>query len=134
MPSRTNFTEQEVYNDIYGSSPLTKYTLQEVANLEDNDSTHPTHRTFQYILNTNLGLHGTALSEQVALFRTLQNEIALEGPETRYTVQEMLNMAFILDVSLPDAIGETNTGLPGYPAPGGNSSQHEGLLFLMGAA
>lgn len=101
-------------NQLYSGTLSTRLTLQNVVNLQEGN-TPTTQKPFQVILNENLGLAPYALSEQEALWRTLQPDLNLSGSRTRYTVQELLNMAYAQgDVTLPEVI-DGDGGLTGQP-------------------
>jgi hypothetical protein len=103
MPA-TRYSPQEAFNLSNGTAP-TALSLQEIANISDG-SAYPTEYTFQEVLNLNLGVHGTMYSEQEALFRTLQDDLSLTDPYTKYSVQEMLNMAYDGEVTVEETLDD----------------------------
>lgn len=115
----TSLTEQTAMNRLYGSAD-TQYSVQAIANFRNG--TLGTDKSFQAILNNNLGYPDTYYSQQVALFYTLQAELGLTGAPTRYTEQALLNMAYEGSIPIDNTTGEVD-GLGTW-----------GLLFLMAAA
>lgn len=106
MASRTQYSDQEVLNRLYGSRP-TQYSVQEVVNL-DEGFTPLTGLTVQQILNRNLGVADNRYSEQQAFWHTLEADLGLTGPDTAYSVQELLNMAYAQEeITLPEVTDDT---------------------------
>jgi len=109
------YSAQYVLNLLYGSSP-TQYSEQQVVNFIYGTN----NLSFQTILNRNLGVSDTYYSEQEALWRTLQSELTLTGSPFQYSVQELLNLAYVAGLTLPYIVGTSSS--VGLPGGGGGSS------------
>ena len=102
--STNRYSPQEALNLTNGTAP-TGLSLQEIANITYG-ADYSTQYTFQEILNANLDAHPTQYSEQEALYLTLAADLSLTPPYTKYTVQELLNLAYTGGVTVEDALDD----------------------------
>jgi hypothetical protein len=124
--SDTTYSEQEIWNFLYGSNKNI-WTRQNIANLyKTNIST--TYESLQAIMNEYIGNpNSTYWSVQQCLFNNLQSLLGLTGTSPTYlSEQVLLNRAYNAGATLQQVL--TGTGGTG----GGSNVGLNAVLTLIG--
>lgn len=97
----TAYSSQEIMNILNSSTGM---TVQEIANSYNSSGEH--QYTFQEVLNIKASRAEHSMSEQEALFNNLKTPLSLTGNHTDYSVQDLLNLAYLNSIDLAGVFGE----------------------------